>query len=192
MCICFVLQERWFAYSVAALLLVLLKETALAFVVPVLIYILWVQMQGSPCRSCIIACIIPLMAMALFFVLQKATTGQFITNHYFDSHELFSLNPTHIGVSFIKVPLGGDRNHLWGLCFALQRFLEEGIFTLLIDRWLLCNGIFGDLRTPSLSDADLTSFVCCCCLQYPIAIYQGPISHVGGDLNSITLCHRFQ
>lgn len=103
MCICFVLQERWFAYSVAALLLVLLKETALAFVVPVLIYILWVQMQGSPCRSCIIACIIPLMAMALFFVLQKATTGQFITNHYFDSHELFSLNPTHIGVSFIKV-----------------------------------------------------------------------------------------
>jgi 4-amino-4-deoxy-L-arabinose transferase-like glycosyltransferase len=103
MCTCFALQRRWVAYGAAALLLVLLKETALAFVVPVLIYVLWVQKQDPPCRVRLVACVLPLLTMTLFFGLQKAATGHFVTNRYFEDHALFSLSPANVVISFVKV-----------------------------------------------------------------------------------------
>lgn len=124
MCIFFALQGRLIAYSAAALLLVLLKETALAFVVPVLIYGLWVQKQDSFSHSRIIAYVLPLMAMALFFALQKATTGRFVTNRYFEDHALFSLSPTHVVVSFVKICgwIGGAQQRWAAMGIVLAAF----------------------------------------------------------------------
>jgi hypothetical protein len=72
------LRSRWAQYVFWALWLVLMKETALALVTAIALYALWRERQGGimPALGAALRWGFPLLPMAIYYGVQKATTGR--------------------------------------------------------------------------------------------------------------------
>lgn len=96
----FALADRYGPYVVSASCLVLVKETAIALVVALLVYRFMIM---SPIRQArlreVVKYCIPLVVIGAFFLLQKITTGKFFFIYNFDL-ELFVLSPDRVWRQF--------------------------------------------------------------------------------------------
>jgi 4-amino-4-deoxy-L-arabinose transferase-like glycosyltransferase len=86
MCVYFFLRRRYRAYLLLGFFAVMVKETSAAVIAAILIYFIWNEenRQRITVRSLQYAA--PLLALLIFFFMQKIATGMFLPNPYFKSH----------------------------------------------------------------------------------------------------------
>ena len=97
MTVYFGVRRRWIAYVLSGTLLVLVKETAVAIVVAVLVYSLVEQRASSGSWRAGLKYGVPLFAVGAFFAAERVTTGKFVANPFFDeAHPLFAFDLTSL------------------------------------------------------------------------------------------------
>ncbi len=139
MTIYFFVTGRYCAYLIAGCCLVMIKETGMALIAAVAVY------QGlsvSDRRRTLVEILryaVPFLPILIFFIAQKAETGNFISNPYFQDHAF-----THF--SLFSAILKGGFVFYW-IFFAQGRFLLTG---------LICAGLLW--RRISLARRELLLF----------------------------------
>jgi len=96
MSIYYALRGRFLPYLLCGIFLVLLKETAIAFIAALLIYIFVTEKKGRASIMKILKYAIPLFVLGGFLIWQKITTGNFVGNPYFKSNPAWTLSLTGI------------------------------------------------------------------------------------------------
>jgi Dolichyl-phosphate-mannose-protein mannosyltransferase len=96
MCIYFFFKGQPIAYLFSALYLVSLKETSLAHIFSIVMYLVLFERKQPRFWGTLSRYGTPLLVTPVFFALEKITTGQFLTNPYFEEHSAFSFAPGHV------------------------------------------------------------------------------------------------
>jgi 4-amino-4-deoxy-L-arabinose transferase-like glycosyltransferase len=130
---------RMWGYMVSAVVLLLAKETGVAFIAAILVYRLVLSDESGSVRGQPLVLAAPLLVTVLFFGAQLATYGQLVTNPYFERLPLFRLS-LHGVVSVTEVVF--MRQGRWILSLGIviaalvfgRRFWrkEFGLFALVI------------------------------------------------------------
>jgi len=116
MCVYYFLKERYWAYMFLGFLAVLIKETFVAIIVALLIYFYFTKENKQQIHVISLKYTTPLLALFIFFVIQKIATGMFLPNPYFNSHPFFMIT----GESFKWVLY--DQNRIILSCAILANF----------------------------------------------------------------------
>jgi 4-amino-4-deoxy-L-arabinose transferase-like glycosyltransferase len=103
MCVYFFFKRQPIAYLFSALYLVLFKETALAHIFSIVTYLVLFERKHPRFLGTLFRYGVPLLVTPVFFALEKITTGQFLTNPYFEEHSAFSFAPAHALAQFGQV-----------------------------------------------------------------------------------------
>jgi len=103
MCVYFFFKRQPVAYLFSALYLVLLKETSLAHIFSIVTYLVLFERKHPRFWGTLFRYKTPLLVTPLFFALEKVTTGQFLTNPYFEMHSAFSFTPGQVLAQLAKV-----------------------------------------------------------------------------------------
>src|SRR5208283_5961407 len=83
------LRRRYIPYLVSGILLVLTKESAIACIAALLLYLYFEERKRPSVSRELAKYSVPLIIILVFFLAQKLTTGMFLPNQYFDSHPFF-------------------------------------------------------------------------------------------------------
>jgi len=86
------LKGRYAAYLICSVYMVMLKETSIAIVAAMMIYLFIVERGKSGTWVKILKYSVPGFVLAAFFILQKIETGHFLCNPYFKSTPAMSLS----------------------------------------------------------------------------------------------------
>ena len=70
---------------------VLIKETSVAIIVPLLIYFYFTKENKQQIHVISLKYTTPLLALFIFFIIQRIATGMFLPNPYFNSHPFFGV-----------------------------------------------------------------------------------------------------
>jgi len=125
MSVYYALKGNLFKYLLCASYMVMLKETSIAIVAAILVYLIITERKNPDFKKKALLYLIPGFFLFIFFVLQKIITGQFFCNPYFET------NPA-INLSVNEIVSQGQ----WVLCWTL----------IMQHRWVLILGIlFGFL-----------------------------------------------
>jgi Dolichyl-phosphate-mannose-protein mannosyltransferase len=88
----YLVKKNYIPYLITGILLVLTKESAIAFIVAALIYLMVEAKSGADLAGNLARYSIPLIVIVVFFALQKIFTGMILPNGYFSSHNFFELS----------------------------------------------------------------------------------------------------
>jgi len=89
MAVYYAVRGRYLAYALCGTLAVLFKETALAIVAGAGLYVLLAQRHERGLARRVIACALPALVLAGFFLWQRLATGKWVCNSYFVDNPLF-------------------------------------------------------------------------------------------------------
>jgi 4-amino-4-deoxy-L-arabinose transferase-like glycosyltransferase len=103
MCIYFVFQEKYLAYLICSLYLVTVKESSIAIIVSLLIYLYITDKNSHRRKIKMIKYAIPLFAIGIFFILQKITINELLPNPFFTSHAFMNLSPLSLASKLYDV-----------------------------------------------------------------------------------------
>ncbi len=135
----FFLTGRTWGYLLSAAVLLLAKETGVAFVAAILVYRLAFSDESGVARGRPLILAIPLLVTVLFFGAQLAAYGQLVTNTYFERKALFKLSLDGF-VSVSEVVFVRQGRWILSLGIAIAALLfgrrfwrkEFGLFALVI------------------------------------------------------------
>jgi 4-amino-4-deoxy-L-arabinose transferase-like glycosyltransferase len=96
MAVYFMLREQYTAYLLSGLYLVMVKESAMAIIAAIVLYLYLTERASPGIGVKILKYSVPLFAIGAFFVMQKVTTGIALPNPYFSSHTFIAAE--HLGV----------------------------------------------------------------------------------------------
>jgi Dolichyl-phosphate-mannose-protein mannosyltransferase len=103
MCVYFFFKRQLIAYLFSATCLVLFKETSLAHIFSIVMYLVLLERKHPRFGGTLYRYGTPLLVTPVFFALEKITTGQFLTNPYFEEHSAFSFAPGLVLAQSAKV-----------------------------------------------------------------------------------------
>jgi|GEM_PF-4865815 len=103
MSVYYAIRGKYLPYLICSIYMLMLKETSLAIVAGLLIFILTTEWGKLKIGWKIIKYSVPGMFLGVFFVLQKMTTGHFFCNPYFESNPALKLSISEIFVQFVWV-----------------------------------------------------------------------------------------
>ena len=86
MCVYYALKNQYAAYLICGIYLVMLKESAAAIIVAVLLYLYFEGRKQPAITMKLLQYAIPLFVLCSFFIIQKSVTGMFLPNPYFNTH----------------------------------------------------------------------------------------------------------
>jgi hypothetical protein len=86
MCIYFALKDKYSAYLICGIYLVMLKEAAAAIIIALLLYLYFEGKQRPRIKIKLVKYGVPLIVLSIFFIIQKIVTGMFLPNAYFNTY----------------------------------------------------------------------------------------------------------
>ena len=95
MSVYYALRQRYGVFLLCSVYMVLVKETSIAILVALWLYVLWTQKNQPDIKRNLAMISIPIWILGLFFLGQKLTTGSVFPNPYKEYNQVFYFNWSH-------------------------------------------------------------------------------------------------
>ncbi len=86
MCVYYALKNKYAAYLICGIYLVMVKESAAAIIFALLLYLYFDGMKQPTIKIKLLKHAVPLFVLGSFFIIQKIVTGVLLPNPYFNTH----------------------------------------------------------------------------------------------------------
>jgi len=95
MCVYYALRNRYKVFLLCSVYMVLVKETSVAIVAALWIYVFWTQKNQPKIKRKLLLHSMPILMLVFFFLWQKFATGSVFPNPYVDHNQVFYFNWSH-------------------------------------------------------------------------------------------------
>jgi 4-amino-4-deoxy-L-arabinose transferase-like glycosyltransferase len=95
MSVYYVLRERYGVFLLCSVYMVLVKETSIAILVALWLYVFWTQKNQSNLKRKLLFHSIPILILGIFFLWQRLATGSIFPNPYMEYNQVFYFHWSH-------------------------------------------------------------------------------------------------